>query len=320
VTKSFASSFFTSIYCPTSNGHQTKCRILQTDAAFEKSFFKDRSDHPYLIGYQYTSPQAGTHRGLFYQHRIDDYYDVFQYGTALLINKTYEVNSSFCYSHEWTGRLGNLMFQYASLLGQCVLHNYPLHSCIGINDHSANNEVYLPLKKFISSFRIPRVNCKHFDTIYTEHEDNIYAIKYDDILTTQEGGTKILGYLQSFKYFHPHASVLVKRTFSFSTEVMAGAENYLASLKKEESLVCVSVRRGDKVNNNFYSQWAISADYYIRAINLLSSSSPILNSSALLFFVGGGVGDKEISSDRRWMETILYRNLKGGSLLWSHLA
>lgn len=49
---------------------------------------------------------------------------------------------------------------------------------------------------------------------YLENQNN-FAVKYDPKVFEQPDGMLIHGFLQSYKYFHPHAEKQVKKTFRF---------------------------------------------------------------------------------------------------------
>jgi hypothetical protein len=61
-------------------------------------------------------------------------------------------------------------------------------------------------------------HCNIKETI-TEHAEKIYSIKYDENILKLPSNTEIKGYLQSYKYFHPHTEIKIKRIFKFSNTV-----------------------------------------------------------------------------------------------------
>ena len=69
------------------------------------------------------------------------------------------------------------------------------------------------------------------------------------------------------------------------------------------AISCVSVRRGDKIGVNGttpqgYSPWALSADYYHRAINLVKERN---KKNVFIVFVGGSFDSKTRVNDRNWV-------------------
>lgn len=72
------------------------------------------------------------------------------------------------------------------------------------------------MEEFREVFNLPQVVCPINENMtYHEHPDDQYAIKFDPLVFEQPPGTKFYGYLQSYKYFHPHAQTHIKRKFQF---------------------------------------------------------------------------------------------------------
>jgi hypothetical protein len=74
----------------------------------------------------------------------------------------------------------------------------------------------LPVVEFRTVFNLPQVVCPMGENMtYHEHPEDQYAIKFDPLVLEQPPGTMLHGYLQSYKYFHPHAKEYIKSVFQF---------------------------------------------------------------------------------------------------------
>ena len=84
-----------------------------------------------------------------------------------------------CFRTDFTGRLGNLMFEYAALVGACVRHGLQPETCAGFSmgDLDKHN-VMMPTMMLHDLFDIPMVSCPtNASMTYREHADSVYAIK-----------------------------------------------------------------------------------------------------------------------------------------------
>jgi hypothetical protein len=91
----------------------------------------------------------------------------------------------------------------------------------------------------------------HFDTNFLEKGSDVYCI----------------GYFQSYRYFEKIKSVLIN-DFSFKNPIDTNCLPLLNKIKSTNS-VCIHVRRGDYVNNSYYS--STSMNYYAEALKTLIS-------------------------------------------------
>ena len=84
---------------------------------------------------------------------------------------------------EARGRLGNLLFQYSSVVGLCIQRGYNPNTCASITPVEASS-IALPFNEFQRVFNIPTINCqsngKHF-----EHLGDEGGIGYDHSLMSQ---------------------------------------------------------------------------------------------------------------------------------------
>lgn len=143
-----------------------------------------------------------------------------------------DASNGVSWSQTFTGRLGNLMFEYATLVGACVRHGLQPETCAGFSMGDLNkHNVMLPTKTFHDLFEIPMVSCPtNASMTYREHADSIHAIKYDAHLLERPPGTSFQGYLQSYKYFHHARSDIQTLYIAFLTMLFCERRNSLLTL------------------------------------------------------------------------------------------
>lgn len=213
-----------------------------------------------------------------------------------------EADSNDCLTVELLGRMGNLMFEYASLVGICVARQHDHKMCAHISNANWNTWD-LPIKEFIQTFNLPLVSAKTCHITRNKYREKSYV--YDPHVTNIQFGTTIQGWLQSWKYFHPHAEKVLRELYTVPEVPAHHAENYILNIRNhiphDYKVLGVHIRLGDKINNkqnkNFYDQWSLSEDYYKKAIALLTARH---KKYALVFFSGGGENADNLNSDRRW--------------------
>lgn len=152
---------------------------------------------------------------------------------------------------------------------------------------------------------------------FHEHPLDKNAFFFDPALLNVSSGTTLNGYLQSYKYFHPHAMGAIKALYTIPPWAERSATAFIESVRKELAngngsrvwrLVGVNVRLGDKRANNFYNSWALSEHYYFKTLSLVRSLNPS-DQIAYIFFTGGATAAKDIIRDRQWTVDKLALNL-----------
>lgn len=315
-TKRQAKTFFHELYCTRSEeglpcGWMCKNKFCVIDNMM-RSFFSQSDVPPIFIGYDYVSPDNGGHRGLIYQCCRTN--EIGQNGTSLRSiqfnqsDQSPRLQNHGCFRAEFTGRLGNLMFQYAALVGTCIKHALRPEECAGFStrDLSEDNTAK-PTKMFHDIFGISNVSCPiDSSVIYQEHADSMYAIRYNSEVLEQTPGTLFRGYFQSFKYFD-HAKDVIRQLYRFPDDVVSQTSNFLADVRRQASMpaegevACVSVRRGDKIrmdNQHFYNRWSLSIEYYQKALSVLRQQDQPM---AFVYLVGGGTTPEMVAEDRQWV-------------------
>lgn len=159
------------------------------------------------------------------------------------------------------GRLGNQMFQFASLKGIANKHNYQF--TIPQSGHDLFDcfkmSTLTPLNKQITSqkYAIQEQRFDFDEQLYNQCPDNV----------------DLLGYFQSEKYFKSIRSNLLM-DFAFQDYVIDNATKKINSINSKD-IIGLHIRRGDYVNHPVHGD-CCTLDYYRKALNLFDSSLPVI--------------------------------------------
>jgi hypothetical protein len=314
VTKERAKTFFRELYCMKGPedapcGWMCGKKHCVIDGMMNQFFSQQKSPSISLVGYNFKSPCAHQHLGLMYQHRPKKIKGttLTRIGFSPMLPEASQ--DPRCFRTSFTGRLGNLMFEYAALVGACVTHGMQPEICAGFSIHDLDrNNHMLPTEMFHDIFAIPIVSCpQNASMTYREHADSIYAIKYDAHLLEQPLGTSFQGYMQSYKYFH-HARSDIERLYSFPKDVILRTQAFFADIRRQSrnghhpEIACISIRRGDKTRKkkgNVYDNWSISVDYYWKALDILRRRN---RGMTFVYLTGGGTTPRMVAEDRQWVK------------------
>lgn len=239
-----------------------------------------------LLGSSLSSPDiraAGSlHAGIFYMKGFSDSLTTsFEWDTRLKVHFRLV---------DWSGRIGNLMFQWAALVGMAAKAQAETEAYFPLSEH--RERVDCPAVAFFRHFRLQRfsrdladlkrANEKpkdHCSVLYKEAGPNLFReddmhmlfsevskIRRRNLQAEPEQQCKTIevllqGYFQSWKYFK-NFEPQVRRAYEAPPAVKAKAEAWL--LKTRRALehkvtgskwlfVGVQVRRGDKVHNPSFS-------------------------------------------------------------------
>jgi hypothetical protein len=323
ITKKLARTFFADLYSFI-NGEPvvpyTQYGVVgypQIDQAYKKWFDNTveikssptgKLRQALVIGQHLISPDDQSHTGLLYQCCRE--VDLHNSGTTL---SKVQFKALTCYHMELTGRMGNLMFQYAALAGICVKNNFAADVCshflLPTKENLRQNpnlQFEVPTTEFFDTFGIVNSICPFPAVSYSEHpQASIYATEFDSNVFTQPRGTLFKGYFQSYKYFHPHATSFIRERFQFSHKIRRAASLFLQNIdptNANKNIVCLSVRRGDKTNGKVYEgydKWALSLDYYYAAIDYFVKKYGTIQ---LVVFTGGSLSphSAEAKEDVLW--------------------
>jgi hypothetical protein len=167
------------------------------------------------------------------------------------------------------GRLGNQMFQYASLKGIAYKNGYKF--LIPKGSHS------------LSCFELPfdeietEKITEHFDKEYVEPDGNLC---FEQGLFKIPDGVSLTGYFQNTQYFS-HIEQEIRKDFSFKEEIISEARASLEKFcKNGQTPVSVHVRRGDYLQ--FPDVFPIpSLQYYQKAMQKIRET---VENPLFLFF------------------------------------
>lgn len=210
-----------------------------------------------------------------------------------------------CFAVELAGRMGNLMFEYASLVGLCVARRQDYRSCAYVSNlfnASAFSERQIP--EFVREFNISQGACQ------LNPASVVQEASYRKKLHRIPSSSLVAGWFHTWKYFHPRAAHVVRRIYTVSHGPSLEAEAFIMSIRRQQppdyKLIAVHVRVGDKINvpgmEKRYDQWSLSGQYYKRAVTLMQLRHP---RSALVVFSGGGETPEALAADRKWARDLL---------------
>lgn len=146
------------------------------------------------------------------------------------------------------GRLGNQMFQYASLRG--IAENRGFDFCIppenvfGLNDPNVKNSKFNIYNTF-------NISSKNID-LKDQKPISENGFSFDEKLFNEcEDNVDLLGYFQSEKYFK-HIREDLKKEFSFKPEVVKDCFEFIRSISSDCGVISLHIRRGDYLNLQSY--------------------------------------------------------------------
>lgn len=181
------------------------------------------------------------------------------------------------------GRLGNQMFQYASLLGVVDINNRSLPKAF----YPRNSLV----AKYFQLTHVSDRSAKGFKVI-KEIGSGTYDPKFENL---PPENVRLSTYLQSWKYFHRIDSV-IRREFTFPQPVRNRTQQQLRKLTEGRENVIkigVHVRRGDRVGKRIVGHFQLPRlSYYQRAADYFRSKY-----RDVIFIV--------VTTDRQWCQKLL---------------
>jgi hypothetical protein len=169
------------------------------------------------------------------------------------------------------GRLGNQMFQYASLKGIARNRNFdycvaPLH-LFGTRDLNVKNSL-TNIYNCFSNF-----NPKQDITNFKQFEEKQFHFD-KELFENCEDQVDLVGYFQSEKYFK-HIENEIKEDFKFSNSVLEECKGLLKSLHQSDEWISLHVRRSDYLNLQD-NHPITSLEYYFDCLNSLNPDIPVV--------------------------------------------
>lgn len=166
------------------------------------------------------------------------------------------------------GRLGNQMFQYASLKGIATHLGYefciPPKEVFGQKDPMVNKD--LNLYDVFDLYDKNQVNLTQNQIL----QEKIYSFD-EELFNNCPDNSDLFGYYQTEKYFK-HIEDEIINDFSFDNELYEGCSKFIKSLNSE--VISLHVRRGDYVVNPNHPVQPI--EYYKQALEALPDNIPVL--------------------------------------------
>lgn len=190
----------------------------------------------------------------------------------------------------YSGRLGNQMFQYATLKSisietgfSCVLPNNTKIKSDGAYDFTNNK--WIP-------YKLDLLNCFEISSpildIKTENKYQEKNFIFEPEIFDIKDNTSIEGYFQSYKYFEKYKEQIYDE-FKFKNSILYKC---FCIISKYSDTVAIHVRRGDYVNHSGF--WNITEEYIQEAINKF-------NDKKYTFLV--------FSDDIKWCKQIFPENM-----------
>jgi hypothetical protein len=157
----------------------------------------------------------------------------------------------------YSGRLGNQMFQYATLKAisletgfECYLPNHTEIKHDGGFDFTNNKWIQYKLD-LLEGFKISTslLDIKT-DSLYQEK-----GFKFESKIFNINDNTSIEGYFQSYKYFNKYRNYILDE-FTFKKEIL---DKCFSIISNYQNTVSIHVRREDYVSNPEY--WVVTPEY-----------------------------------------------------------
>ena len=168
------------------------------------------------------------------------------------------------------GRLGNQMFQYASLKGIARNRGFeftlPEEEKFGQRDTNVRDDPFNIYDVFID-LNPDKVGESSNEVLM----EKVHGFD-EDLFNNCPDNVDLFGYYQTPKYFD-HIEDEIKREFAFGNKVIHPAKKLFSELELGSEVISLHVRRGDYLYNPNHP--VQSLEYYKEAINMLSPSSDI---------------------------------------------
>jgi hypothetical protein len=165
------------------------------------------------------------------------------------------------------GRIGNQMFQYATLLGIAEKHGYEF--CIpssNFNDPFYDHQL-------LEVFELKNLKKGNIKKLHNVNQIKESSFRFDSTLfETCPDNVDIFGYFQTEKYFL-HCVDKVKEDFTFKEEILNDANDYRNQLKSND-VISIHIRRGDYLKYPWHG--CCPLEYYEKALSLIDDNIPVI--------------------------------------------
>ena len=168
------------------------------------------------------------------------------------------------------GRLGNQMFQYASLRGIAANNGYdwciPPHDTFGnfdANVRSSDTTIY-------KCFNLH--SAKNFKLIDGSNVDELFFHFDDDLFNNCKDNISLNGYYQSEKYFK-NIEDDIRKDFTFKEDILTLSEEFLSQFNSTD-IISLHIRRGDYLKYSHHPTQSL--EYYSKSLKQFDSNLPVL--------------------------------------------
>ena len=161
------------------------------------------------------------------------------------------------------GRLGNQMFQYASMRGIASAKNYDWVVPPENYNHTANYALF-------ETFKMTNVKDKNIGFVDGQMLKETIHCYNQDLVDQCSDNTNLEGFFQTEKYFE-NITDEIRSDFTFKDEFLKPCQEYVESLDSEP--IFLHVRRGDAVGKEHYHPIA-PLSYYVEALKRFDEDTP----------------------------------------------
>lgn len=170
------------------------------------------------------------------------------------------------------GRLGNQMFQYASLVGIAKNMGYeyciPDHSKVSWFHKNVNENIITVHHQLQHLFDLKNLNGRF--GIIDGYEVEVHQHEFcEELFNECPDNSSLFGHFESYKYFE-NAEIEVRKDFSFKENILEIATKFHKN-NYSDNPVCINVRRGDFLKFQNYHP-VCTETYYYKCIEKLGKN------------------------------------------------
>ena len=161
------------------------------------------------------------------------------------------------------GRLGNQMFQYASMRGIASVKGFDWVVPPENYDHTANYALF-------ETFKMTNVQEKNIGFVEGEILKETIHCYDENLVDSCSDDTDLDGFFQTEKYFENIADE-IRSDFTFKNEYLKPCKEFIDSL--ETTPIFLHIRRGDAIGKEHYHPVA-PMSYYVEALKRFDEDTP----------------------------------------------
>ena len=161
------------------------------------------------------------------------------------------------------GRLGNQMFQYASMRGIAAVKGFDWVVPPENYDHTANYALF-------ETFKMTNVQEKNIGFVEGETLKETIHCYDENLVDSCSDNTNLDGFFQTEKYFENIVDE-IRSDFTFKDEYLQPCKEFIDSL--DTTPIFLHVRRGDAIGKEHYHPVA-PMSYYVEALKRFNKDTP----------------------------------------------